>query len=140
MRASPPSTRAGAGFSLLEVVLALGLFTMAAVSLVGALNDIGRYTADSVRESWVTEKLRSTLIEVGKNPRLEEMRVSFDPDASGTFVSVEVERFEARSVKGENLPNLYRIKAVVARKRPGGHEEVLGEAETLRYLPMFQQQ
>ncbi|MCB1091119.1 MAG: hypothetical protein KDL87_06295 [Verrucomicrobiae bacterium] len=126
-------------FSLLEVVLALALFGLAAVGLMGALNQVSRFTVDTVDEAWITERLRSLLTEISKNPRLEPGEIKFDPDRNGIGFLALIERYEPKSAKGETLQNLLQIKVTAVRPLGGGRSEVIGEAQTLRYVPLFQQ-
>lgn len=140
MKISPPrSGAASPAFSLLEVVLALGLFGLAAVGLMGALNEVSRYTLDTVQESWVSERLRSLLTEISKNPQLQPGELAFDADRSGIAFRATIERHEPRSPKGTTLTNLLHIRVTALRDLGGGRTEVIDEAETLRYLPLFQQ-
>lgn len=140
MNTPPRQTRPGAAaFSLLEVVLALAVFGISAVALMGALNEVSRHTLDTVEESWVTERLRSLLTEISKNPQVQPGELTFDPDLSGIAYTALIEEYEARSAKGESLRNLLRIKVTAVRPLGGGRSEVVEEAETLRYLPLFQQ-
>jgi hypothetical protein len=128
-----------AAFSLLEVVLALGLFGLAAVGLMGALNEVSRHTLDTVEESWITEHLRSLLTEISKNPQVQPGEISFDADRNGISYTAVIEQHEPVSAKGETLQNLLHIKVTALRNLGKGRTEVVGEAETLRYLPLFQQ-
>jgi hypothetical protein len=136
---NPHRHRRGAAFSLLEVVLALGLFGLAAVGLMGALNEVSRHTLDTVEESWVTERLRSLLTEISKNPQVQPGEISFDADRNGISYKALIEVHEPVSAKGETLRNLVHIRVTALRDLGRGRTEVVSEAETLRYLPLFQQ-
>jgi prepilin-type N-terminal cleavage/methylation domain-containing protein len=120
-------------FSLLEVVLALALFGLAAVGLMGALNEVCRHTVETVEETWITEKLRSLLTESACDPGLEPGEFVTDPDRSGIAFRVAVEPLDLRSAAGAPLQDILRVRAEALR---GG--EILAEAETWRYLPLFQ--
>jgi prepilin-type N-terminal cleavage/methylation domain-containing protein len=122
-----------AAFSLLEVVLALALFGLAAVALMSALNEVSRHTLDTVEEGWITERLRSLLTEYARSPLLEPGQVDFDPGREGIGYRVTIERLEPRAASGEVMTDLLRVKAVALRG-----PEIVAEAETWRYLPLFQ--
>jgi prepilin-type N-terminal cleavage/methylation domain-containing protein len=128
-----PARKRRAAFSLLEVVLALALFGLAAVALMSALNEVSRHTLETVEESWITERLRSLLTEYSRSPELEPGQVEIDPGREGVGYRVTIERLEPRSATGAVLTDLLRVK-VVALRGP----EIVAEAETWRYLPLFQ--
>ncbi|MCB1231826.1 MAG: hypothetical protein KDN19_16275 [Verrucomicrobiae bacterium] len=139
MKAKPASGVGtnGGGFTLLEVMLALGIFVVAGVSLMVTLNNIARISTETVDEARVTGQLRTLLTEVSRQPRIEPMEKVTDPDPGGIVYRVMVEPAEFTTAKGEKLADMFRIEITAFRKKPGGGQEVIEVAETLRYGQML---
>ncbi len=120
------------GFSLLEVILALGVFVVAGVGLMTALNSLAKASTESVDESRVTGQLRTLLTEVSRQPFLQPDETVTDPDPYGISYRILVEPAEFTTAKGEELEDMFRIEITAFRRR-GGRDEVIEVAETLRY-------
>ncbi|MCB1061337.1 MAG: hypothetical protein KDN20_00285 [Verrucomicrobiae bacterium] len=144
MRTPARYRRKVSAFSLLEVILALGVFAVAGVSLMVALNDIAKASTESVDEARVTSQLRTLLTYYSRQPRIEPFEkidspsrlMGFPdelPDSSGIAYRVLVEPAEFTTAKGEKLNDMFRIEITALRKLPGSGEEVIEKAETLRY-------
>lgn len=126
--------RKAGGFSLLEVILAMGVFLVAGVGLMTALNSLAKASTESVDEARVTAQLRSLLTEVSRQPRIEPTETVTDPDPYGISYRILVEETEFTNVVGEDLTDLFRIQITAFR----GRNEVIEVAETLRYGQQLQ--
>ena len=127
------------GFSLLEAVLALAVFSFAVVSLVKALNEISLATSESAETLEISEQLRSYLTEVLYNPNIEAGQAETGPDELGLWYQSVVEPVDdLQNFAGSTLANLYRVEIRAVRKTGGGREEIVDQAETLRYGPLYE--
>lgn len=128
------------GFTLLEVMLALMVFGIAVVALVGAINGVGNASTESRVYREVESRLESLLTEVTRMPR--------DPSAqpaertwektvreNGVEYHIKKTPVDITNKEGQVLPDMFTIK-VTARWKEGGRDEELG-AETLLYPPLY---
>ncbi len=124
------------GMTLLEVILALALFTTAAVALVIALNSIGLATIEARNLRAVEQNLEGILDEESKRPQIAELEKDIKPGADGVAYHVQVSQINnLRNQAGVQLNNLFRV-VVTAKWKEDGRPMSL-EAETLRYSGMF---
>jgi len=135
------TTRGRSGFTLLEVMLALMVFSIAVVSLVAAINGVGNASTESRVFREVESRLESLLTEVTRTPK--------DPSApavadrtwektvkeNGVEYHIKKAPFEITNKDGQVLPDMFTVKAT-ARWKEGGHDEELN-AETLVYPPLY---
>lgn len=120
------------GMTLLEVVIALAVFSIAAVALVGTINAIAEAALTSQQMSDVEQGLESLIDEYGKVPQLKELTQDIKPGADGVAYRVEVTPVQnLKNEEGRVLQGLFRIRAV-ARWSEGG-DPIQVEADTLRY-------
>lgn len=118
------------GFTLMELLMALALFTIAAVSLAEALNLIGLTVAETIDESEVRESLRAVMVETARDPALRAETRETNPDERGLFFEIAVERLELQSEEGANLTNLFEVVVTAKRSVRGGRVETLDSAST----------
>ena len=135
-----PSTvtvhRLRSGMTLLEVILALTIFTTAAVALVTALNTIGLATLEARNIRAVEQGLEGVIDEESKNPRIAEIEKDLKAGPDGIAYHVRVKQVnDVRTQQGTVLNGLFRI-IVTANWKEDGHPMSM-EAETLRYAGMF---
>jgi prepilin-type N-terminal cleavage/methylation domain-containing protein len=129
MTRRPTATRGG--FTLLELLMAMALFTIAAVSLAEALNLISLTVSETIDESEMREQLRAAVVEVARDPNLEEGNRETNPDARGLFFRIQVQRAELSNEQGQNLKGLFEVRVTALRRGSGGRSEVLDSASTL---------
>jgi len=122
--------------ALLEILLAVAVFGIAAVALVRVVHQIGLTSVESALETRVIGTLETLLEEHGKAPNLRTGTIDFPSDADGVVYQVDVRSLPLNSSQGLALENLYRVRAV-ARWNEGPSPRTL-EAETFRYAPMYQ--
>jgi hypothetical protein len=131
LRKTGASSR-GKGYILLEVILAVGIFTLAGMSLVLALNNV----ADVFVQARTTSEIRSNL-----ETRLSQMRIApvapgrekSEPDSQGVVYEQEVALLELVNDDKVILSNLYRM-TVTAYWREG-KDEMSEKAEVYVYQP-----
>ena len=126
----------GSGMTLFEVILALALFTTAAVALVTALKTIGLATIEARNLRAVEQTLEGLIDEHSKAPQIVELEKDIKPGADGVAYKVRVEQVNnLKNQDGVQLNGLFRIM-VSAKWREDGQPMQL-EAETMRYAGMF---
>ncbi len=119
------------GFTLLELLMAMALFTIAAVSLAEALNLISLTVSETIEDAEVRELLRAALLEVSRDPNIDEGMRETNPDARGLFFRIEVQRAELNNREGQNLLGLFEVRVTAMRRGVRGGAEVLDSASTL---------
>lgn len=125
------------GFTLLEVLLALAVFTIVAVSLTVAMNQIGLLAMDSALRARQLELVNSYLTEASKGMELEEgVREIKLPDTE-FIIQIEIEPVELQNQDGELLEGMYRVAVRALKDVPGGERDVVEEAETYRYQALY---
>jgi Tfp pilus assembly protein PilV len=125
--------------TLMEVVLALGVFALAALALVGTLNQIALTGMDQRRNLEVDQQLESLIDEYSKMPQIRELDEQIKPGADGIGYRVLITQVkDLKNQDGRFLQNTFRIQAFARWNEGYGPIEV--QAETLRYagayLPM----
>jgi hypothetical protein len=132
-----------AGYVLLEIIIALGLFSAVAVSLVKALHMTSRTASLIQDELQIDRILRSAMIDVLSNPNLEEGSETVDlTDITGDEVSfftgqIEtiIEPMELENEDGQLLQNMFRIEVIFHWETEDGWQEQ--SAETWRYANLY---
>lgn len=128
MRRSPLHHK---GFTLLELLMSMALFTVAAVSLAEALNLISLTVGESIDDAEVREQLRATMLEVSRDASLTAETRETNPDKRGLYFRIEVERLDLKNEDGQTLDNLFEVKVTAMRDLPGGRNEELDTASTV---------
>lgn len=128
MHPNPSPPRA---FTLFELLMAMALFTMAAVSLAEALNLISLTVSEAIDDSEVRESLRATLLEVTHDAALTAETRETNPDERGLYFRIEVDRVDLKNEDGLTLDNLFEVKVTALRQVRAGRDEVLDTATTL---------
>lgn len=128
--------RADRALALLEILLAVAVFGIAAVALVRVVHQIGMTSVESALETRVVSTLESLLEEHGRSPNLRTGVIDLPADVDGVIYQVEVRPHPLTSSQGLALEDLYRVRAL-ARWTEGPNARTL-EAETYRYAPMYQ--
>ncbi len=120
------------GFTLLEALLALMVFSIAVVALVEAVNQIGNTTLHRRREATVQERMRSLLIEHTRLPNMPAEAKVQEDDVTYTVRRVPL---ELRNQDGLPLPDLFEISVTAAWLE--GSVTQRATAETWVYPPLF---
>jgi len=124
------------GVALLEVLLAVAVFALAATGFVVALHRTGKLAAGSQRELRITRALESALEETLSLPTLEEGKTTVELDDGGMEVDTVVEPLEIENQEGELLQEMWRIEVTVLWLEGDKWEE--RSAETWRYGRLYQ--
>jgi prepilin-type N-terminal cleavage/methylation domain-containing protein len=135
MTTGRPSSRQG--FLLLEVVLALAIFSIAATGLVVALNRTASVAFNSQSELKITRMLDSALDETVSIPVLEENESSYTVPGTNIELTTTIELIEdLENEDGQILQEMYRIQ-IMARWFANGEWQERA-VETWRYGRMYQ--
>jgi type II secretory pathway pseudopilin PulG len=139
--------QAQAGVALIEVILAVALFGMAALGLLRALTYMSQASNSAKME---LRMMQSTLTQFARQPKIEETArpIVSEPDESGVWTETRIlemnekngnllQTDEGEEGGREPLTQMFQI-IVTAYWELGGQR---GEetAETFRYAPLFQQ-
>lgn len=128
------------GFTLLEAMLAIFIFSAAAVSLVEAINATGRVSAEARRVGRIQLRLDNLLLEAtrdpawaasGRNPPTYDREFQ----ENGILFRIHREPLEMENEARQPLPDLYAVR-VTAEWQEGG-ETRQQSAETWVYPPLF---
>lgn len=119
------------GFTLLELLMSMALFTVAAVSLAEALNLISLTVSESIDDAEVREQLRATMLEVSKDSSITAETRETNPDKRGLYFRIEVERLDLKNEEGQTLENLFEVKVTAMRQQSRGRDEELDSAVTV---------
>jgi len=124
------------GMTLLEVVIALAVFSIAALALVGTINKIADTATDSQRLLEVEQKLESLIDEYGKVPQVRELEEEIKPGPDGVAYRVVIEQMkDLKNQEGRFLQDTFRVRAIARWNDGSGPTEI--SAETLRYAGAF---
>jgi prepilin-type N-terminal cleavage/methylation domain-containing protein len=122
------------GFVLLEIVIAIALFSMVAVSMVQALDAIAKTSKAAKSEGQVMRVMESVLAEVVHQPKLKPGGEHFEPGADGVEVQATIEKIKLITRNKAELSKMYRIH-VDAWVPDGRAKTFRREMETYVYSP-----
>ena len=125
------------GFLLLEMVLALAVFGIAATGFAVALHRMAAAAALAQSELRITRILDSALDETLSLPVLEEGETSTDVGETGIELNTVIELLdEMENEEGQILQEMYRIEITANWFENGARQERV--VETWRYGRMYQ--
>jgi prepilin-type N-terminal cleavage/methylation domain-containing protein len=131
--------RSTRGFTLLEVILALMIFSIAVVSLVGAINGMGiaSIEARDVRE--VESRVETALLETTRLPPKEILAGAKDFEKTQRDGDIEtkikIDTLTWQTEDGQPLSGLYMLKVTGRRKSQNDREAIT--AECVLYPPLY---
>ena len=120
------------GFTLLETLLALMVFSMAVVALVEAVHQLGGTTLLMRREAEVQERMRSLLIE---HTRLPDPPPQAEMKEGDVTYSVKRVPLELKNRDGIPLTDLFEVRVTAVWLE--GSVTQQATAETWVYPPLF---
>jgi prepilin-type N-terminal cleavage/methylation domain-containing protein len=124
------------GMTLLEVVLALAVFSIAALALVGTLNKIAETAVESQVILEVEQTLESLIDEYGKMPQMRNLEEDIKPGPDGVAYRVKIEQIkDLKNKEGQFLQDMFHIQAFARWDDGGGVIEL--EADSMRYAGAF---
>ena len=122
--------------TLLEVMLALMIFAIAAVAYVGAINQMGESVIITSTVRNVEIGLSSYLDEYSKAPQIQELDKEFKADENGIIYRIVIKPVEnLKNKQNQPIVGIFRV-LVTAKWKDGGNARTM-EAETLRYAGMY---
>lgn len=135
-----PSTSPNRGFTLLEVILAIAIFSMAAVSLVQALNTIGVATIEASDQHAVDLQIKGLLNEFCFDPFLKTGITKLkDLDEIYNF-EVEVDEANLSNEEGANLEEMFTVRVRAFKKgSQSTKSKVFGSAERTVYRRLWRE-
>ena len=132
-----PRFRSKRGFLLLEVVLALGVFGIAATGFTVALQQMAKAAELSQSELRITRILETALDETLSLPVLEEGTTSTPVGETGIELDTMIEILdEIENEEGQLLQERYRITVTAHWFENGAWQE--RSVETWRYGRLYQ--
>ena len=135
MNAIPPIRKSG--FLLLEMVLALAVFGMAATGFTVALNRMAATASLAQSELRITRILDSALEETISQPTIEEGSDTIEIGETGVELETNIERIEdLLNEEGQQLQDMFLIRITAKWVENGRSQE--RSAETWRYGMMYQ--
>lgn len=128
------------GFTLLEVLLAVFVFSIAAVSLVGAIQQIGTASIDARRHQEIVARLESIMLEITRNPPQQlvnspDAPFQLDTKEAGVNYHVTIQRLELQNQDNAPLQGLYQVRAVAQWTEANKPQDM--SAETWLYPPLY---
>ncbi|HEY1052882.1 MAG TPA: prepilin-type N-terminal cleavage/methylation domain-containing protein [Prosthecobacter sp.] len=126
--------RSARGFALLEVLLALALFSIVAVGMTRALDQIAQTSTQSRQEAQVLRVLESVLAEVSHQPELKPTTVSFAKSADGVDSRASISKVKLVTRDKTELDHMFRIEAE-AWLETGRKKSLRRRMETYVYSP-----
>lgn len=121
-------------FVLLEIVLAIGLFSIVAVSMTRALDQVARTSRAARSEGQVLRVLESVLAEVSHQPKLKPGGIRFEAGADGVEADASIESVKLYTRNKQLLDHMFliRVKAWI----PDGRSRLFArEMKTYVYSP-----
>ena len=121
-----------AGFTLFEVLVALGVFSIAVTGLAIALDSAVGAAFEARERSQCRTLLESRLAAAMSDPPLNGKRVIEARDNHGVRVEETLDVFEAKTTNGVVVPGLYKLKITAEFEKGKSGRET---AEILIYKP-----
>ncbi|MDB6120168.1 MAG: hypothetical protein JWO08_3949 [Verrucomicrobiaceae bacterium] len=107
--ASLRSARKAGGFVLLEIIMAIALFSMVAVAMTRALDMIAKTSKAAQREGQVMRVLESVLAEVVHQPELKSGSEHFTGGADGVTADASIQRVDLYTRNKSRLDHMFEI-------------------------------
>jgi len=114
--------------------MALGLFSLVAVGMTRALDQIAQTSKQARQEAQVLRVLESVLAEVSHQPELKPMTVSFPKTADGVDASARIEKVKLITQDKVELDKMFLIHAE-AWLSDGRRQTLKRRMETYVYSP-----
>lgn len=113
--------RNGAGYALLDVVLAVALFGISVTGLVKAMQQINSTSASFARDRMIQQNLEAMLAEKKRLPVGDMTSEMYDEVLDITFRSY-VEELQLDNGEGNELDDLYQLTAEAVFMDDGGEQ------------------
>ncbi len=110
--------------------MAMALFTIAAVSLAGALNLISLTVGESISDAEVRDSLRSMMLEITRDPAIREETRETNPDERGLFFHIEVKQLTLTTEDAIPLQGLFEVTVTALQDTGRNRRTELDSATT----------
>lgn len=129
------------GFTLVEMLMTLSLFGVAAVALIRTLKTTANLAVESQIDSRMLLRVQSRLTEISKLNDLtpwKDQKVTSDKDDMGVWTDTLVEEVkDLKNADGQEVTQLYRIYVKASYHVEWKPEVESMDAEVWRYLPLY---
>lgn len=124
------------GWLLMEVVIALGIFSTAVVSFIVVLNQVAELSLLTRQESMVSRLIEGALMEALTVPEIKEEKYEYQLDETDMVITVDTSPITLVNKDQSQLEDMWLVK-VTARWMQNGEpsEETV---ETWRYGKLYQ--
>lgn len=109
--AAPVRLRRASGYILLELVIALSMFSFAVLGLARSLNTALEVANSLNRENAIRIGLRSFLEEVRRKKTTAEMAMTTTDERLGCTYTSTIDEAGLQNSEGKNLADLYKLTA-----------------------------
>jgi len=134
------SRRSARAFTLLEIILALMIFSIAVVSLVSAINGMGQASVESRQTRELESKVENTLLETTRMPPKEILAGAKDYEKSTRDGAIEtkirIDTLNWQTADGQAIPGLYMVKVTARPIGRGGDRDAIS-GECVLYPPLY---
>lgn len=113
-----PVKRSG-GYMLLEVLIALTVFSIAVVGMAEAINASIEAMNFLTRQETMRNRLQALIVEAMQMEKREEMAFSIDDQAEGIRYRTELEELKWENRKKEPINGLYVLRAIAEFENNG---------------------
>jgi type II secretory pathway component PulJ len=133
MRSDAVDSDRPGGFILFEVMIAIAVFSIVALSLAMAMNSTIEASNYLDRQSAIRLGMDSMMNEALRKPKRQEMTFDYKDETLGVQYRTEMEEMRFTTEDGESLPGLYTLRARALYDEKG--EERTETAERYVYRP-----
>jgi prepilin-type N-terminal cleavage/methylation domain-containing protein len=129
-------------FTLIEMLMTLTLFGVAAVALIRTLKTTANMAVESQMDSRMVLRVQSRLTEISKlndlTPWKDANKVVSDKDDMGVWTETTVEEMkDIKNADGQEVTQLYRVYVKAFYHVDWKAEPEWMDAEVWRYLPLY---
>lgn len=115
------------GFILFEVMIAIAVFAIVAISLASAMNTTIEASNFLSRQASIRHGLTSIMNEALRRPKLKEMNLQVEDAALGVRYRTETEEVRFVNQEGDSIKGLYTLRAVATYKENGEERDEIAE-------------
>ena len=115
------------GFILFEVMIAIAVFAIVALSLASAMNSTIEASNYLNRQKSIRHGLVSILNEALRRPKLKEMTLQREDAVLGVRYRTETEELRFVNQEGDSVKGLYTLRAIATYKENGEERDEIAE-------------
>lgn len=115
--------------------MAMALFSLVAVGMTKALDQIAQTTRRARQEAQVLRVLESVLAEVAHRPELKPGSVTFPKTGDGIDAAASIEKVRLLTQDKVELDKMFRVRAEAWLAEAGGRPSLKRQMETYVYSP-----